>query len=112
MMALIAVSPTAGAINLQNSLFISLLAGNRRVETGSTATASATNIYWYLAVFLLGGRTFDHRYDPRNVGSLAGDRLSRAPEVIRAMMAINSLDHLGGHSQIPSRLPSRHTALH
>ena len=75
------------------------------METGSTTTASATNVCWYLAAFLLGGCTFDHRYDPRNVGSLAGGRLSRAPEVIRAMMAINSLNHLGGHSQIGMARP-------
>jgi hypothetical protein len=31
------------APKLQNSLFFSLLAGNLRVETGSTTTASATN---------------------------------------------------------------------
>jgi hypothetical protein len=33
----------AERLNLQNSLLISLLAGNLTVETGSTATASATN---------------------------------------------------------------------
>jgi len=32
----------ADRLNLQNSLLISLLAGNLTVETGSTATASAT----------------------------------------------------------------------
>jgi len=32
----------AERLNLQNSLLISLLAGNLTVETGSTATASAT----------------------------------------------------------------------
>jgi hypothetical protein len=30
----------------QNSLFFSLLAGNLGVETGSTATASATTFNW------------------------------------------------------------------
>jgi transposase len=35
----------AERLNLQNSLLISLLAGNLTVETGSTATASAANFY-------------------------------------------------------------------
>jgi hypothetical protein len=35
----------AERLNLQNSLLISLLAGNSGVERGSTATASAATLY-------------------------------------------------------------------
>jgi hypothetical protein len=40
----------AERVNLQNSLLISLLAGNLTVETGLTATASATNFVHFCAV--------------------------------------------------------------
>jgi hypothetical protein len=49
-MALLAAYPIAEAANLQNSLFISLLAGNRGVETGSTVAASATNFVLFRGV--------------------------------------------------------------
>jgi|SRR5664279_1823871 len=44
-MALLTVSIAPRAAIFQNSLFISLLAGNGGAETGSTATASATNVF-------------------------------------------------------------------
>src|SRR5450830_709178 len=78
----------ADRVNLQNSLFISLIAGSLGVETDSTATASATSIFSMLRRQCAALVLFDQRYDQR-YGLPRPNRFRCPLQIVGVMVPVN-----------------------